>query len=209
MEGISIVFPHADNPENNRVLELQKKLLRENTKGKYQLSYLSGNQKEDVYPAWNWLISRAKYDLVLWTNTDLLPAPNWDILVKKYQDKADWLSMRVVECGQIGVAFPMIERDFGITASSFERKQFEYFAEEESKKHPEFEEGFVWYCPSVFKKKWFLDNGGFPTDKPYPYPNDSLFRQKVEKGCRFGVVNSWFYHLQRAGENSGEKKERK
>ena len=184
-------------------------MLKENTDGNYELLYISGIIPKDVYPTWNQLAEAAKYDLLLWGNTDLLPAKGWDRLVRKYIKQADWLCCRVVECGQIGVAPTMIKRDFGITAKSFRRQKFEQFVEEEGKKYPEFERGFIWYCPSIFRKDWFLKMDGFSTDKPFPNPNDILFKEKVEKkGCRFGIVNSWFYHLQRAGENLGQKKER-
>jgi hypothetical protein len=207
---ISIIFPHADNPENNACLALKRCMLEENTTCPYQLLYASGTDAKDVYPTWNYLASIARYPLILWDNSDLTYARGWNERVIAHQNDADWLCLRLVECGAIPVASTNIERDFGRTAATFDRAGFEAFAAEEAKKHPSIEHGkFGWYSPSAFRKDWFLATGGFPTEKPFPHDNDREFRERVTaRGCRFAVVNSWAYHAQRARENMGECPER-
>lgn len=210
-QGISIIMPHLMNPENDRVLELNKQLIKENTCGNYELLYLANSGRKDlVYGGWNMLASIAKYELILFTNSDLFLAPNWDKNIYSIAEIADWISLRVVECGAIPSYHTMISKDFGMTASSFHRKEFEQFVSNESENRPIHEEGWVWYCPSVFKKNKFLEIGGFNNEPTFPYENDMRFKEKVEsKGWKFYISNkSYAYHLQRARENSGEKEER-
>jgi len=206
---ISLILPHKDCPENNAVLELKRRMLHDNTRCDYQLLYVSGTEAKDVYPTWNWLATVAKYDILLWDNSDILYAPGWDVAIRANIDRADWLGLRLIECGAIGVASSNIAADFGRTAASFDRDAFEAFCAHEANRHPEIETGFAWYSPSAFRRQWFIDMGMFPTEPAFPNPNDSIFRERVEaKGCRFAVVNGYAYHLQRARENMGERPER-
>lgn len=204
--GISICFPHVDNPWNTDCLELKKKMLKENTNGEYQLFYMTGTRKEDVYPAWDWLFRRAKYDIILWDNSDITYAKNWDVLIHKYINQTDWLSLRVVECGQIGVAATNIAKNFGITANSFRRQEFEDWCVEDSKSRPEFEHGWSWYSPSAFRKEWYISTGGFDLSLP-PFPNDidRKWQDKIASQTKFDIVNSYAYHFQYQRENTGEK----
>jgi len=208
--GISIIFPHHISEEQNRVLELNLKMIKENTVGEYEVLYLANNGRRDlVYEGWNMLAKVAKYDRLLWHNTDLLLAPGWDAPI--YKSDADWICLRVVECGAIGVDGAMINADFGRMAATFHRDEFESFVKKEGVDKPDFESGFVWYCPSVLKRDRFLEAGGFNNDPPFPErAHDIDFRLKVEKlGWKFQISNhSWAYHLQRARENTGDKPER-
>mgnify|MGYP001566252868 CR=1 FL=1 len=209
MSGISLIFPHADNPWNNECLALKRRMLVENTRGPYQLLYVSGSTKEDVYPTWNWLAARAKYDIILWDNSDLVYAPGWDEPIQRHINEADWLCLRSVECGVIGVASSNIDRNFGRTPASFDRPAFEAFCVEDAEARTEIEPGlFGWYSPSAFRRQWFLDQGGFDCDlyPPFPFPVDIKFREKVTaRGCRFAIVGSYAYHFQLARENAGER----
>lgn len=208
--AVSIVFPHALNPENDKVLALNLQMIKENTTCEYEVLYLANMQRPDlVYPAWNFLIRNAKYSHILWHNTDIVLAPRWNENVLKHQDNGDWIGLELVECGQIGVHPNNIHQDFGITADTFRREDFENWVKTYSEHRLGFRKGFGWYSPSVFKKSWYVSMGGFNTEKPFPHPNDMEFKEKAEKlGQRFIVVNSFAYHFQRAGENLGEKLER-
>lgn len=209
---ISIVFPHAINTENNKVLELNLKMIEENTHGEYEVLTLGNMKRTDlVYEGWNYLISKAKYDLILWHNTDLLLAKDWDKPILELSKIADWICLRVIECGAIGVADSMLEKDFGRMANNFRREEFENFVQNQIVGTPISSEGFIWYCPSILKKQKFLDLGGFMTQPPFPNPNDINFRERAEKAKWKFLISNWSYayHLQRARENTGEKEERK
>lgn len=207
---ISIVFPHAINSGNDAVLNLKMQMLRENTTCEYEVLYLANMKRPElVYRGWDFLMRNAKYELILWDNSDIVYAPKWNELVIEYQHKANWLGLELVECGMIGVAPSNIHKDFGITAETFRRKEFEDWVAEYSKNRPGFRKGFCWYSPSVWKKSWYISMGGFDLEHQFPHPVDSMFKEKAEKlGQRFIVVNSFAYHFQRAGENMGEKPER-
>jgi len=207
---ISIIFPHANNPENNRVFDLNLKMLKENTTCDYEVLSLWNDSRLDlVYEFWDWGIRHAKYDLILWHNTDIVMAPGWNEKVIKHQDKGDWIGIELVECGQIGVHPNNIHKDFGITADTFRRAEFEAWVKSHKANRPEYRDGFCWYSPSVWRRDWYENMGGFDYITPFPYPNDSRFMERVEAmNQRFIVVNEFAYHFQRAGENQGTKKER-
>lgn len=207
---ISIVFPHHDCPENNKVLDLKLKMLQENTTCEYEVLYLvnKGN-KAIVYPSWDFLIRNAKYDLVLWDNSDLVYANRWNENVLKYQNEANWICLELVECGQIGVHPNNIHKDFGITADTFRRDEFEQWVKDYSKERLGFRRDFTWYSPSVWKKSWYISIGGFDLSKEFPHPVDMEFREKAEKlGQRFITVNSFAYHFQRGHIHQGLQNER-
>ncbi len=204
---ISLIFPHLSNPENDAVLELKLRMLRDNTRCAYQVLYVvsTAGNCDDVYPAWNWLASRAKYPILLWDNSDIVYAPDWDVAVRQHIDEYDWLCLRLVECGAIGVAGSNIERHFGTTAAKFDRVGFESFAAADAAGRPSCEPDiFGWYSPSAFRKEWFLAKGGFPTAIPFPHQNDEIFKERVTaEGCRFCRVGGYAYHFQRQRENMG------
>lgn len=208
---ISVIFPHAINPENDRVYNLNLQMLKENTTCKYEILSLHNHSRPDlVYEFWDWGIRRAKYELILWMNTDIVMAPGWNERAIECKDIADWIGIELVECGQIGVHPNNIHRNFGITAETFRRDDFEDWVQMTKRGRPDYREGFCWYSPSVWKKEWYIEQGGFDYTKSFPHPNDSEFKEKVEKkGARFIVVNEFGYHFQRAGENLGQKNERR
>ena len=205
-QGISIVIPHAINDENDKVLSLNKKITKENTNGNYEILYIGNIGRPDlVYKGWNMLIDIAKYDLILWSNTDLLLAPNWDKNIYKISETYDWISLRVVECGAIPSASTMVSKDFGWKAENFDRQGFENFVANDIANRPMSEDGWIWFCPSVLKKDKFKELGGFEEYPIFPFDQDRVFKKKAElNNWKFGISNhSYAYHFQRAKENLG------
>ena len=207
---ISIVFPHAMNRENDAVLELKLKTLRENSTFPYEIMmFCDTGRPELVYESWDWMMRRSKYELILWDNSDIVYAPGFMDNVVKHKDDADWIGLELVECGAMPVAATNICMDFGKTAATFNRPGFEHWAAELSRDRPSLRQGFCWYSPSVWKRDWYVAMGGFDLKTPFPYPNDAEFRARCEAaGSRFAVANSFAYHFQRALENRGEAEER-
>lgn len=202
---ISIVFPHLLNKQNNALLDLNLKMIEENTTCPYQILMVTDNGDKDmVYKGLDWMFRNAKYDLTLWHSTDVVLAPGWNENVLKHIDDADWLGLELAECGQIGVHPNNICIDFGRTADTFKRKDFEGWARTMALGRPTMREGFGWYSPSVWKKEWYVRMGGIDCSKPFPHPNDSEFRQKCEEQHqKFAVVNSFAYHFQRGHIHGG------
>jgi len=207
---ISIVFPHVLNKENNAVLNLKLEMLAENATFPYEiLSLLNTGRKDLVYEGWDWMMRRAKYDLILWDNSDIVYGPNFMDNIIKHKDDADWIGLELVECGAMEVADTNIVKDFGTTADKFKKNEFYKWVSGYSKNRSSIREGFCWYSPSVWKKDWFIKMGGFNYEHSFPYPNDVEFRERCEnRGATFAVVNSFAYHFQRALENRLEKEER-
>ena len=215
---ISIVFPHLDNPQNNKLFELNLKMLKENTTCEYEVLSLWGSPRVDiVYTFMDWGFRNAKYDLVLWHSTDIVLAPGWNENIIKWQHKGDWIGLELVECGAIGVASTNIPMDFGRTANTFNRQRFESWVAHDKIEKPGYRKGFAWFSPSVFNKSWYIKMGGLKTWPPFPCPNDSKFYDKVKAkgrgrkkqgGCRFIVANSYAYHFQRGQIHSGTQPER-
>jgi hypothetical protein len=207
---ISIVFPHALNKENNAVLDLKLEMLEANSTYPYEILMLANQGRQDlVYAGWDWLMRKAKYELILWDNSDIVYGPKFMDNIIKHKDDADWIGLELVECGAIPVADTNMCINFGDTAKNFNRAEFESWVLKYSESRPSIRDGFCWYSPSVWKKTWYIEMGGFDLDIPFPHTNDVSFRNKcIEKGSKFAVANSFAYHFQRAGENMGHKNER-
>lgn len=208
---ISIVFPHAINSGNDAVLKLKLEMLKDNTTCEYEVLYLANMGRRDlVYKGWDWMMRNAYFDFILWDNSDIVYAPKWNENVINYADKGDWIGLELAECGQIGVHPNNIHIDFGITAETFRRKDFEEWALQRMVEAKyQWRDGFCWYSPSVWRKSWYIEMGGFDLTDTFPAPLDMRFREKAEyHRSRFIVANSYAYHFQRAGENLGEKPER-
>lgn len=202
---ISIVFPHKPGIEQDKLLELNKEILAQNTHHPYELIYVYGGDRHIVYPAFNFLISQAKYPIVVMANTDVFFEKDWDKLLVKHINEGDWFSFRLIEAGAIGS--DQIVKNFGRTVSEFDIDEFQGFVNEfkETNSLPDITDGFVWYVPCAWKKEYFLKMGGFDTAEPFPTPNDIRFREKcARKGCKFKILNSFATHLQWAKVNRGE-----
>jgi hypothetical protein len=207
---ISIIFPHALNKENNKIVDLKLEMIKEHATYPYEILMLCNTGRPDlVYEGWDWMMRRSKYDLLLWDNSDIVYGPNFMDNIIKHKDDADWIGLELVECGAIDVHPNNIYMDFGRTSSTFRRNDFENWVKEYSKDRPSIRNGFCWYSPSVWKKEWYISIGGFNTTLSFPYHNDLDFKNKcIEQKCSFAVVNSFAYHFQRAHENLNYKSER-
>lgn len=208
---ISVIFPHAINEENNKILELKLSMLKEHSTYPYEVIYLASSmgRTDLVYEGIDYLIRKSKNELVLWDSTDIVYGPGFMENIVRHKDDADWIGLELVECGAIDVHPNNISMNFGRTSVDFKKKEFENWVIEFSKNRPSIRNGFCWYSPSVWKKEWYLNQGGFNINLPFPYPNDVEFRERCEKNnTRFAVVNSFAYHFQRAHENLGYKEER-
>lgn len=200
---ISIVIPHVMNEENDKLLALNLQMLKENTTCEYEVLIFSDNsrRKDLVYRSLDWMFRQAKYDLVLWGSSDVVLSYGWNNNVLKYANLADWICLQLVECGEIPVHSNNIEKDFGRTAETFNRDAFEAWCKSYSYGHSAYRDGFCWYSPSVFRKDWYINSGGFDLSKYFPHHTDKDFIERVEKDTKFITVNSYAYHFQRANKN--------
>lgn len=213
---ISVLIPHKANPWNDACLRLTEKMLKENTRCEYELLVEEDTVGGQVYTIWNRMAKAAKYPILVWGNSDVVFAPQWDSPVISFMDSYDYLGFYLVECGMIGVHSNNIHRDFGSLANTFDREGFESFAKRFIDDRPEVlvdqgrpdnhqqNAGFGWYSPSAMKKKYFLDHGGFGENPPFPHNQDSIFMQRCyEDGMTLAKVRTVAYHFQMARENYG------
>lgn len=206
MENYTIIIPHKHTEMNDLSLELNLKMLEENSENKnYEI--IIADEKEDPYKLWNIYAEKAKYDNLVFSNSDVLMAKNWDRhLIGQLCDNSI-VTGYLVECGVIGVAWQNIPRNFGTSPFDFNREQFENFCEEEGANLPDSREERGWYMPCSIKKSLFFKMGAFNTEIPFPNPNDIIFWEKcLTEGVVLKRANSFAYHFQNLSNKEHEYK---
>jgi hypothetical protein len=195
MMGYSILIPHKSTPHNDLALTLNLTMLDENsTQVPEDVRVMTEN--EDPYMLWNRYGEQARSEALVFSNSDVLMAPGWDIMVKHVDDNSI-VTGYLIEPGVIGVAACNIHKDFGKAPDKFHRRAFESFCATYGAGVPEVVEERAWYMPCVMTKAFFLRMGKFPCDNAFPHPNDILFWNScVERGARLLRARSFAYHFQ-------------
>lgn len=194
---ISIIIPHKRKATNDLALKLNVEMLLANTANNFEL-IVDTESPKDPYKIWNEAAKSARADILVFSNTDVLMAPDWDVSFINYMDDNSILTGYLVEAGNVGVASVNIHKDFGKTPSEFRRHDFEEYAIKQSKFTIPAKIERAWYMPCAFYKSWFLWTGGFDTTLGFPNPNDILFWDKCRDSfnTKFVRVNSFAYHFQ-------------
>ena len=195
MPTITIIIPHKPMPENNDALSINICMLIENSCSSLEI-IVDTESPKDPYIIYNEAAKVARSDILVFTNSDVLMAPDWDRpFIDHMQDNAI-LTGYLVEPGNVGVASENIQVDFGKTPYIFDRTLFETFAV--MSRQPPVKEERGWYMPCAFRRDWFLSTGGFDTSIPFPHPSDIVFWNKCVKelGTKLLRVNSFAYHFQ-------------
>jgi len=195
MPDISIIIPHKRTPENDYCLELNLRMLLQNTCCSYEL-IIDTEAPKDPYKIWNEASRSARADILVFTNSDVLMAPEWDLRFVEHVDYNTILTGYLVEPGNIGVADVNIHRDFGKHPGDFRRTDFEDFAAKHQVPDYIFQRG--WYMPCAMRKDFFLNAGGFDTTLGFPNPNDIIFWEHCIKdyNTTLARVRSFAYHFQ-------------
>ena len=129
--AITIVIPHKRTPLNDQSLELNIKMLLENTVNNFEL-IIDTEAPQCPYRIWNDAAQRAKANILVFSNSDVLMAPGWDQpFIDSIQDNAI-LTGYLVEAGNIGVASVNIPKNFGKVPAEFDRPAFEAYAATEA-----------------------------------------------------------------------------
>jgi hypothetical protein len=192
--GFSILIPHYSTENCDAALHLCIRMLKENTLSEdYELIIVQGYK--DPYLFWNEFAERAKFEKLAFFNNDMLPAPGWDEMMRKYVDDNSLVMGYLVEPGVIPPARQNIHRDFGRSPRNFKREEFERFCADV--RVPEMTHEMGWYMPVMMTKSFFLRMGRYPTDRPFPHPNDVAFWDRcVSRGAGLVRVRSFAYHFQ-------------
>lgn len=192
--GISILIPHKTTPLNDAALSLNLSMLYENTRTD-NLEVLIMREKKDPYVLWNEYAQKAKHEHLVFSNSDVLFAKNWDVYFQKHVNDNSIVTGYLVECGVIGVASQNIAKNFGTQCASFDRMAFENFCA--THPVPEVKEERGWYMPCIMTKTFFSKMGMFKTELPFPNPNDSIFWEHcIANGATLTRVKSFAYHFQ-------------
>jgi len=196
---ISIILPHLHTSICDESLSLCKRAIASYTSAVYEL-IIDDTPNKCPYKKYNEGAKKAKYEILIFCNTDMIFAPGWDIMVKFVEDNVIVMGY-LVESGRVGVASQNIEKDFGKLPSIFRQQEFEKFCLEHARKNniPEIKQEMGWYMPCAVNKKWFLNKGGFDTHKKvFPECLDVDYFEKCKKDSRFKLLRakSYAYHFQ-------------
>ena len=197
---LSIIIPHKNTPQNNESLELAKRSIQENTSCKYELMVITdppGCPGQDPYNLWNVHVPKAKFDHIVFSNSDVVFGPYWDSYFCKYLGDNRILTQFLVEPGVIGVSLNNIKQDWGTKPSNFQYNVFCNWVRQVMPQVPEIEEKMGHHMPSVVYKDFFLRMGGFQCVMPFPHGNDqTFFATCIHNGAKIYKVRSFAYHFQ-------------
>jgi hypothetical protein len=195
MPDISIIIPHKPGPSNDKALNLAVNSIHRFTNLSFEL-IIDATVPGDPYVIWNEIAQRARGTTLIFTNSDVVFAPGWDVLATHAEPNVI-VTGYIIEPGNVGVAPVNIHRDYGKHPDNFDEGGFHSFVEKQ--KTPEVKEERGWYMPCAMNKLWFVDHTDwFPTEKAFPNPNDIIFWEycKNDLGTKFIRVNSYSYHFQ-------------
>jgi GT2 family glycosyltransferase/SAM-dependent methyltransferase len=147
------------------------------------------------YGSWNKGARIAQNEYLCFLTDDQYMAPEWDYRITKYLTDSNILTSQLVESGIIRPYHSNLIRNFGYRAEDFDENGFLQYV----KLHAEDRiaiDGF--FIPTIIHRNLFRSLGGWPTEKPFPYSNDTLFKNKLwSKGLDYQrVLNSFSYHFQ-------------
>ena len=197
MPDITIIIPHKRTPLNDQALQLNLQMINENTRCSYEL-IIDTTEPANPYEIWNKTARMARAPVLVFSNSDVLLAPDWDVHLVDHLEDNSISVVYLVEPGTIGVAAENIKQDFGREPASFDREAFEKYVKVIGRKVPEIKEERGWYMPCAVYRDWFAWTGGFDLDEPFPSPADIRFwnRCRDDYGTKFLRARSFAYHFQ-------------
>lgn len=147
------------------------------------------------YGSWNRGARLASKGILCFTTQDIYFAPDWDRAIVKYLTPKNVLTAQTVEPGIIRPYHANLIRNFGLRADEFEEAGFIDFVKRHAEERLAIDGFFV---PTVIHKTLFNALGRWPDRRPFPYPNDTLFRRILwKRGLEYKrVMESFAYHFQ-------------
>lgn len=199
---MTIILPHKNNPGNNAALRICIETLIANTRTEFNL-LMSAAYNQPLFPAIDRLIRQSETDIFVFWNSDMFPAPGWDLPMLDLFDYNTIVNPILTEPGAIGIFTDNVEWDFGRKPETFRREDFEAWATSGSAPVPL---GEGWYAPYMMSKQRYLDIGGIDLDEgdiqardgfnTRPLDIDMYNKHKAMGGVVRRAV-SYVYHLQR------------
>lgn len=196
MPKLSIIIPHKRTPSNNMALFMNIETMVENTNNTFEL-LIDTEVPKDPYQIWNEMSQKARGDILIFTNSDVIMGPGWDEPFARHCQPNAIVTGYLVEPGNVGVASQNIHMNFGRTPGEFQISEFYQFVLNYINPNDVKEER-GWYMPCAMNREWFLSTGGFDTTLGFPNPNDIIFWERCIKdyGTKLLRVRSYAYHFQ-------------
>jgi len=199
MPQIAVIIPHKRMPENDKSLMLNIDMLLSNSKLSLEI-LIDSETPSDPYRIYNELAEKARSDVIVFTNSDVLMAPGWDYPFWDHVEYNSIVTGYLVEAGNVGVADVNVAKDCGKTPDAFNRIGFEqYVSQLRNIIDPGVKEERAWYMPCAMHREWFLSTGGFDLSHGgFPAPIDIEFWNHCRDvyHTKFLRVNSFAYHFQ-------------
>jgi glycosyltransferase involved in cell wall biosynthesis len=163
-------------------------------------------RRSGPYRSWNRGARETEKDVLCFITDDQYWAPDWDSEIANRMDEHPILTGQMVETGVIRPYHTNLIKNVGESAQHFDEDAFLDFVQRNSNGRLG-QGGF--FSPTVIRKSLFESLGGWPAEKPFPYPNDWLFRLKLfDNGLDYKRVGSSFtYHFQGSSADTGKPKE--
>lgn len=202
---ITIILPHKNNPGNNAALSVCIDTLTANTRTEFNL-LMSVAYNQPLFPAIDRLFRQSETDCCVFWNSDMFPAPGWDIPMLEIFDYNTIVTNVLVEPGAIGIYPDNVQWDFGRKPETFRRADFEAWSL--SSEAP-FADNEGWYAPYMVSKQRYLDLGGIDLDDSDIKPADGFntrpldvdfFNKHKANGGIVRRARSYTYHLQHFSE---------
>lgn len=153
----------------------------------------------EVYTMFNEGLSIARFEHVLLLNDDMYMCQRWDSAITAMNiGPTDIVTFNVVEPGYVAVNNRNIEKNFGMMLEEFKQEEFENWVFQ-NELSSGMVDGLGWLMPVLFPKGLFERHGGYPTVRPFPFPNDITFFDKLhaDPTVRFRKYPAYCYHFQR------------
>ncbi|MBI4436389.1 MAG: glycosyltransferase [Candidatus Omnitrophica bacterium] len=221
MDGFSVIVTAYNEPEELKVcLESLKKnsslpnevlvLINPQPKGEHdprvvevarqfpEVRLILNETDVGCYGSWNKGARLAKREILCFMNADQYMAPRWDASLLAHHTRKNILTSQLVESGIFSSYHACLVRNFGAGAKEFDEKGFLEYVRGHEENRLAMDGAFI---PTVIDRKLFLRLGGWPNKRPFPYPNDRIFRKRVlwKRGMEYQrVMNSFSYHFQHA-----------
>lgn len=158
-----------------------------------------------VYSMFNEGVRKATNKYIILCNDDMVFSPEWDeyiedALLTLSEIETPVITFSLVEPGFVDVNSKNIKLDFGKTIEEFQESKFdEYARENKTEDGYNLQGGLGWFMPVLFERQFFLNLGGYPVEPEFPYPQDVIFFNHLEKlpNVKFIKMAQKVYHFQR------------
>lgn len=203
----TVILPHKRNPGNDAALSICMDMLKANTVSPDFDILISAVIDGLLFPLVDRMFRQAQTEYLVFWNSDMFPAPNWDRLMLEQANYDRIVNPVLVEPGAMGIYPENLLMDFGRKPESFRRYEFEDWSQREDAPVPH-GEGF--FAPYMIARQRYLDLGGFDLtgDLSGFVPRDMEFYAKHKaNGGTVVRARAYVYHLQRYSEISEQTKE--